>query len=501
MRSVELALARGFGWTNRAIARRISSDSTNLLHGAVRALAAGAVLFALAASAGCGAAAVRAARAPGGNEPVVRVLLEHSAREVRLLSNAPLSAQPRGAAPREFPNGVLVRASAAGSDGRALDLVDLLSGEAIGAGDEVVVRGAGEAIVECAGRPYRGAIVVRLTRAGSLQVVNALGMESYLLGVVAGEIGRLPLTRLEAVKAQAIAARTYALSSIGQYGISAGFDLHATVQDQVYEGVAGEDPTADAAVHETSGLVLDYRGKLARAYYHASCGGRTAPIDEVWTDFSRIGYLRGTADRSMRLGGGYPLCGGGANFAWEESWDGRTLERILAKSLPRELGLPEGTDIGHVKGIKVLHRGVSGRVLDLEIKTTTDTYRVTSDKVRSVLRRPGPGDPVLRSTLVRIEDVEKEAGRVSRLVVSGRGNGHGVGMCQSGAIGMAEAGASAGEILAHYYPGTRVRDIADVGGVPAPPAVSLSPGPAPEIVERLIAWTGAADAPSAVVRR
>jgi len=468
---------------------------------ALRAFSAVAVLLALAACSGCGAAAVRAERLPDSKEPIVRVLLDDSAREARLTSNASLSARFRGAAAREYPNGLLVRTAAAGSGGRTISLVDLLSGEAADAGDEVVVSAAADGIVECAGRPYRGAIVARLARGGALQIVNALGMESYLLGVVAGEIGRLPMTRIEAVKAQAVAARTYALSSIGQYGVAAGFDLHATVQDQVYEGVAGEDPTADAAVHETNGLVLDYRGKLARAYYHASCGGRTAPIDEVWTDFSRIGYLRGTADRSMRLGGGYPLCGGGANFAWEETWDGRTLERILARSLPRELGLPEGTDIGHVKGIKVLHRGVSGRVLDLEIKTTTDTYRISNDKVRSVLRRPGTGDPVLRSTLVRIEDVEKEAGRVSRLVVSGRGNGHGVGMCQSGAIGMAEAGASAREILAHYYPGTRLRDLADVGGVPAPVAVSLPGSPAPEIVERLIAWTGASLDADAVARR
>ncbi|MFN0150436.1 MAG: SpoIID/LytB domain-containing protein [bacterium] len=458
-------------------------------------------VLSLAALSGCGAAAVRAQRPPGASEPVVRVLLDGSARETRLTSNVSLFARSLDFAEREFPNGVLVRSGASASGARTLNLVDLLSGEVVDAGDEVAVHAAGDGILDCAGRPYRGAIVVRLTRGGALQLVNALGMESYLLGVVAGEIGRLPLTRLEAVKAQAIAARTYALSSIGQYGASAGFDLYATVQDQVYEGVRSEDPTADAAIHETSGQVLDYRGKLARAYYHASCGGRTAPVDEVWTDISRTGYLRGTADRSMRLGGGYPLCGGGANFAWEETWDGRTLERILEKSLPRELGLPDGTDIGHVKGIKVLHRGVSGRVLDLEITTTTDTYRVRSDKVRSVLRRPGPGDPVLRSTLIRIEDVEKEAGRVSRLVVSGRGNGHGVGMCQLGAIGMAEAGASAREILAHYYPGARIRDLADVGGVPVPAATSLLAPPAAEIVERLIAWTGSPSSADPLARR
>ncbi len=468
---------------------------------ALRVLALLFALLALAAFSGCGAVAVRAQQLPDGNEPVVRVLLDDSAREARLTSNVSLSARSLDFAAREFPNGVLVRAGTSASGARTLNLVDLLSGEAVDAGDEVAVSAAGDGILDCAGRPYRGAIVARLTRGGALQLVNALGMESYLLGVVAGEIGRLPATRLEAVKAQAIAARTYALSSIGQYGAAAGFDLHATVQDQVYEGVGGEDLTADAAVHETRGLVLDYRGKLARAYYHANCGGRTAPIDEVWTDFSRIGYLRGTADRSMRLGGGYPLCSGGANFAWEETWDGRTLERILAKSLPRELGLPDGTDIGHVKGIKVLHRGVSGRVLDLEITTTTGTYRVTSDKVRSVLRRPGAGEAVLRSTLIRIEDVEKEAGRVSRLVVSGRGNGHGVGMCQLGAIGMAEAGASAREILAHYYPGARIRDLADVAGVPMPAAISLFAPPAAEIVERLIAWTGSSPGAAPLARR
>jgi stage II sporulation protein D len=293
-------------------------------------------------------------------------------------------------------------------------------------------------------------------------------MESYLLGVVAGEIGRLPETRVEAVKAQAIAARTYALSSLGQYGPDAGFDLHASTLDQVYEGILGEDPTGDVAVLATVGLVLEYRDKLTRSYYHATCGGRTAPVDEVWTDRPHADYLKGVADRSMRIGGAYPLCSGSPNFNWTENWDGRALERILERSIPRELELPLGsTGFGHVKEITISHRGPSGRVHDFEIVTTTQTFHVPQDKVRSVLRRPVEGEPPLRSTLIRVEKIEKTAGRVSRLIIAGRGNGHGVGMCQSGAIGMAEGGAVARDILSHYYPGTHVRHYSEIRNLPA----------------------------------
>lgn len=460
--------------------------------------------------AGCGAASVRAERQVAASEPVVRVLLDTTSGDVRLTADSPLhvaspaftesggvpeaygvpeahgvpepdadpilaAATAAGAfstegegearAPGDYPDGVLVRAGQSGD--RSLEAVDLISGAAADAGDEVIVTAPEAGIVQVAGRPYRGAIVVTRTRSGGLQVVNVLDMESYLLGVVAGEIGRLPETRVEAVKAQAIAARTYALSSLGQYGADAGYDLYASTLDQVYEGIIGEDPTGDVAVLATTGLVLEYRDKLTRAYYHATCGGRTAPVNEVWTDRPRADYLKGVADRSMKTSGSYPLCSGSPNFEWTEDWDGRTLERILERSIPRELEQPLGSQgLGHVKEIKISHRGPSGRVHDLEIETTTHTFHVPQDKVRSVLRRPVSGEPALRSTLIRVEKIEKTTGRVSRLVISGRGNGHGVGMCQSGAIGMSEAGAAAREILSHYYPGTHMRHWSEIRNLP-----------------------------------
>lgn len=450
--------------------------------------------------AGCGAATVRAERQVAAPEPVVRVLLDTTSGDVRLTADSPLHVESaafsaaagnvaggvpeedpilaaataagafastsEGRAPGEYPDGVFVRAGQSGD--RSLEAVDLLSGALADAGDEVIVTAPTAGIVQVAGRPFRGAIVVTRASTGALQVVNVLDMESYLLGVVAGEIGRLPETRVEAVKAQAIAARTYALSSLGQYGTDAGFDVYASTLDQVYEGVLGEDPTADVAVLETAGLVLEYRDKLTRSYYHATCGGRTAPVDEVWTDRPSTNYLKGVADRSMQIGGGQALCSDSPNFTWSEDWDGRTLERILERSIPRELELRLGSEgLGHVKEIKIAHRGPSGRVHDLEIETTTRTFHVPQDKVRSVLRRPIDGEPALRSTLIRVEKIEKTVGRVSRLIISGRGNGHGVGMCQSGAIGMSEGGALARDILSHYYPGTHVRHFTEIRNLPA----------------------------------
>jgi stage II sporulation protein D len=402
------------------------------------------------------------------------VLLEDRAKEARLTAAAELHVEPSVDEPSVFAGGVIILPKEGG-----LALVDPETGAERTVGSEVLVSTPDGSPIETAKKPYRGTIVVR-SDAGALRIVNEVSLEDYLLGVVPGEIGRLEEAQVEAAKAQAIAARTYALSSLGQYG-SEGYDLTANVIDQIYEGVLGENPLISGAVLETAGLVISYRGALARTYYSSTCGGRTAEITEVWPK-PPAPYLRGGIDRTMRRDLEDALCAWAPHFAWTEEWDSRQLDQMLAENLPAEVGLPADASVGHLTDIRVAQRGRSGRVLVLELTTTTGRYEVKGDRVRWVLRRPGTQNAILRSALIRIDHIEREAGRVRRLLISGRGNGHGVGMCQAGAIQMSELGYSFREILKHYYRGVDVRPYTEVRGLP----IALA---SRDAVSRILAWT------------
>jgi stage II sporulation protein D len=147
------------------------------------------------------------------------------------------------------------------------------------------------------------------------------------------------------------------------------------------------------------------------------------------------------------------LCSGSRHFRWTEAWSGASLDSILQETLPRELAWPPGSHPGHLMDVRTIGRDASGRVRTLEIVTATGTWRVQGDRIRWVLQPHGRS--ILRSTLFDLE-VDKEDGEVVRVVARGGGNGHGVGLCQMGALEMARRGASFEDILSHYYPGTMV---------------------------------------------
>lgn len=289
-------------------------------------------------------------------------------------------------------------------------------------------------------------------RADSLFAVNVLPLEDYLRGVVPREIGPRPAEETEAVAAQAVAARTYTVKRLGQYR-SLPFDLYATVQDQAYDGVGGENAVADAAIRETEGLILaDGRGPI-EAYYSSTCGGRRSDIVEVWPHREVYDCLRGGPDGEP----GREWCASSRYFApWTETWDGGTLSRLVRENVPTLLELPPGSVKGDLTDVRVTGTGPSGRVIGIEYVTTAGRWTVPGDKNRWVLRRSGGG--ILRSVRVDLQ-VRKSGGRVAGVTATGRGNGHGVGMCQVGAIGRARAGASFREILDAYYPGAELRPI------------------------------------------
>lgn len=319
------------------------------------------------------------------------------------------------------------------------------------------------------GRAWRGELHVIMTPADSshVTVINVVDLERYLAGVVPGEIGRgLSAEARAAVAAQAIAARTYAVSRLDAQR-DRGFDLFADTRDQVYGGAGFEDPLADAAIAETAGLVLYREEALAACYFHSTCGGHTAAIQEVWP-VAADPLLCGVADARPD---GRPWCADGRWAQWREEWSWSELEQVLAVSLPAYLddlaqparaawrddafqpaaGGADSRRPGALRGLAVTARTREGRVAVLEITTAAGRYRVRGDQTRRVLRPTATGSQLLRSAWF---DLDVDQGR--RVTASGRGWGHGLGLCQVGALARARAGQDVRAILAHYYPGSRL---------------------------------------------
>ena len=304
------------------------------------------------------------------------------------------------------------------------------------------------ALVVIGGRRYRGDATVIRGSTG-ITVVNRVPLEWYVASVTTAELGLRSPDARQAVMAQAVAARTYALHFRGRRE-ALGFDLYATVADQVYPGADSEKPEVTAATRDSYGQFLAWRGLPIEAVFHSTCGWSTEAADQVFRNGPRLPYLRAVSDRFGPGPRDY-WCAASPNFRWTEAWDAAALTAVLARTLPAVLG-PTAANLGggRVTDIAVTKTTPSGRVAELVVTTTAGTYTVESWQVRDVLQTAaGP----LRSTLFQLH-VEKQGGELARVEAAGAGAGHGVGMCQWGAIGRARAGQTYEQILATYYPGT-----------------------------------------------
>ncbi len=289
---------------------------------------------------------------------------------------------------------------------------------------------------------YRGMVEVRLNPRGSLTVINRVLLEDYLRGVVPNEIAHGDPALKEAVKAQAVAARTYALAYRGRNSAE-GFDLVNTVMDQVYTGVGSESANADRAIAETRGMIALYRGEAIMMNYSSTCGGHTASRDEVW-DKPPLDYLKGVSDK----GGDGHFCSRSKYFRWTETWDGDAFWKIARENLVREykVAIPDNAVL---EDVKIAETGGSGRVRILEFRTDKGVFQARGDRIRWVTQRPAGAGP-LRSVFFEAS-IKTSKGRVSQVTFNGRGWGHGVGMCQWGAMERSRRGQDFKKILEHYY--------------------------------------------------
>ncbi|HJQ53900.1 MAG TPA: SpoIID/LytB domain-containing protein, partial [Gemmatimonadaceae bacterium] len=283
-------------------------------------------------------------------------------------------------------------------------------------------------------------------------VVNKLPMDDYLRGVVPLEIGNRTAAEMAAVEAQAVAARTYAYKHLNP---ARAFDMYATVQDQVYGGVDAEKPLSDSAIRTTADVIVLYNGQPITTPYHSTCGGSTAGVSEVWYDQPDEPYLRPVSDKIP--GSDRYYCDASPRFAWTQSYDAVGLRAVLEKYLASYTNAPK-SGLGRVTDVREAGRTPSGRLAALAVQTEAGTYTLRGNDIRFVLR--DPKGAILNSTLIGVTEEKNDGGAVSSLTINGRGYGHGIGMCQWGAIGRARAGQNFRTILETYYPGTTLGRIA-----------------------------------------
>ncbi|MEB3265839.1 MAG: SpoIID/LytB domain-containing protein [Cyanobacteriota bacterium] len=378
----------------------------------------------------------------GPPEPVVRVLLQE-APQVQLAAVAVparlndgggrvlLTLQPgeRLMARLEADQLVLVRQTT----GQAPDApADPLRLQARAVWFDPQISSPGTAAVGLAARSYRGRLELR-PASQALQVINHVGVENYLPGVVASE---MPASWPQAaLRAQAIAARTYALR---QRRPQAAFDLKATTASQVYGGLDAETESTRQAVAATRTLVLTHGGALIEAVFHSSSGGRTENSGELWA--GQLPYLVSVSDDDRHS----PV------HRWQERYDASQ----LLQAFPETGGLTD---------LEVLATSSTGRVRQLRISGPQGSIELSGAELRRRLR--------LRSTLASftvesapvaplegtVPGAESPTPPLASLLVEGRGFGHGVGMSQWGAHAMALRGDTADRILQHFYRGVVIR--------------------------------------------
>lgn len=299
--------------------------------------------------------------------------------------------------------------------------------------------------VEWRQKSYRGVLAFVPTDTAIL-VVNRIDVEEYLRGVLPLEIGARQTSDHAAVEAQAVAARSFTYTRMMAAG-SREFDLHATESDQVYGGVAVETFWGDLAVAATAGWVLSVRGQVVMAPYHSACGGSTALPSETWRG-GQDGYLRAVSDTSPRTG--RPWCDLSPRAQWEHRIPANDLAESIERYARNYTTVPAGAS-GSIRDVRIADRTANGRARTLLISTGAGDVTLRDNDIRYVLRPAASG--LLPSTAISVTAERGPSGVLTALVVRGRGNGHGVGLCQWGAIARARAGDDFRAILKAYYPG------------------------------------------------
>ena len=301
-------------------------------------------------------------------------------------------------------------------------------------------------------RTYGGLLEIRVAPGGGMDGITRVCVDDYLAGVLPGEMpARWPE---EALKAQAVAARSDVLTALSGKHLLEGFDFCGTEHCRVYLGEGGRCPASDQAVRATQGLVLIADGRLVPAVFSANCGGWTEDNDTVWSSPPQAA-LRGVPDvkRATKRVQEYGItqwltspppafCSDSDNFRWQRRFTADELDTLVNKRYA----------VGRVRSIELGERGCSGRLKSVKIIGSKGTQVVNKELA---IRQVFGG---LNSALFGVK-MEGPAGQPSAFVFSGAGRGHGVGLCQDGARGRAMAGQNYQTILRAYYAAASIQRV------------------------------------------
>jgi stage II sporulation protein D len=294
-------------------------------------------------------------------------------------------------------------------------------------------------------KKYHGALII-LIHKGLISVVNQISIEEYLMGVLPLEIGIKNYNNEynEAFKAFAITARTFAINRLNSKNY---YDVSAGISDQLYGGADVERDIYSNAVEETADIVLYFNNKPAEVFYHSTCGGIIEDAKNVFIKLD-VPYLK------MKADGDEPFCKNSTMFSWIENYTVEKLRNLLLQSNMINHQSSTITDVYISKKFE------SGRVEELTIIFENDlSVKLSFRDIRNVLRRNDTGG-MLKSQFFEIEKNEKE-GKLNEIRLKGKGFGHGVGMCQWGALFQSKIGKNFTDILEFYFPGTELEEIND----------------------------------------
>jgi SpoIID/LytB domain protein len=272
------------------------------------------------------------------------------------------------------------------------------------------------------GLAYRGSIEVFLNPLGVPVAVNEVDLEEYLRGTVPNELHPSRFPQLEALKAQTVAARTFAFYHLG-FNVKRGFDVYSDERSQVYSGVKAEHPLSNQAIAETRGIIATYENRAILAVYSSTCGGKTESYAGMFQ--KDLPYLKGGVKCSDEIS---PF------HSWQTKCLGSKIEAALSR----------GGRFGRLRKIEPVKRGVSGRIIEMKLSGSESDALLKGNQIRFALG--------IRSNLIVDLKTEKDRkGNITEVSVKGKGWGHGVGLCQFGAVELALKGYSYERILKHYY--------------------------------------------------
>jgi stage II sporulation protein D len=282
---------------------------------------------------------------------------------------------------------------------------------------------SGETIIN--GRRFRGGLEFIKDAHGRFSLVNHIDLEDYIKGILYHEVSHY--WPMEALRAQAIVCRTYA---VYQKELNSGrpYDLTSDTYSQVYGGRTSERYRSSIAVRETRGFILTYKGKAVPAFFHATCAGHTQDASLLWN-----------IDMPALKGIKCDFCKNSPHYKWNYVLSAQELKGKLNKS---------GYAVKDITNAAVSCRDNSGRVIYVEISASADLLKIPADKLRIIL-----GPNIIRSANFTVTLLGSD------VVFEGLGWGHGAGMCQWGAYFMAKDGRGYKDILNYYYPGTKIQNI------------------------------------------